>query len=91
MLQGIAVIQGHQCQTFITNKADPYLEVFNTLTLNVCTNGIELNSIAPLFLRKIFPGILLEKSAKMTRRSLPSATPAVLLRSPHHYVTPLRK
>jgi hypothetical protein len=33
--------------------------------------------IAPLFLRKIFPGILLEKSVKMTRRLMPSATPAV--------------
>ena len=33
--------------------------------------------IVPLFLRKIFPGILLEKSAKITRQPLPSAAPAV--------------
>ena len=37
--------------------------------------------IVPLFLRKIFPGILLEKSAKITRQPLPSAAPAVLLLS----------
>jgi hypothetical protein len=35
--------------------------------------------IVPLFLRKIFPGILPEKSAKITRQPLPSAAPAVLL------------
>jgi hypothetical protein len=33
-----AVIQGHQWQTYITNKADPHFEVFNTLSLDVCTN-----------------------------------------------------
>jgi hypothetical protein len=36
-------------------------------------------------LRKIFPGILLEKSAKITRRLLPSAAPAVPLSSPPHF------
>jgi hypothetical protein len=33
----------------------------------------------PLFLRKIFPGILLEKSAKIMQQSIPSAAQAVLL------------
>jgi hypothetical protein len=30
----IALIQDHQWQTFITNKAGPYPEVFNTLNLD---------------------------------------------------------
>jgi hypothetical protein len=37
--------------------------------------------IVPLFLRKIFPGLLLEKSAKITRQPMPVAAPVVLLLS----------
>jgi hypothetical protein len=33
--------------------------------------------IVPLFLRKVFLGILLEKSAKITLQPSPSAAPAV--------------
>ncbi len=44
----------------------------------------------PLLLRMIFPGILLEKTAKITRQTLPSSALAVLLRSRHLYVTSLR-
>ncbi len=47
--------------------------------------------IVPLFLRKISPGLLLEKSAKISLQPMPSAAPAVLLYSPRLYVTSLRK
>ena len=47
---------------------------YNSLTPLICTvtNTIQRES---LFLRKIFPGFLLEKSAKITRPPMPSAAP----------------
>ncbi len=39
------------------------------------TSGEWEETVVPLFLRKIFPDILLEKSAKITRPLMPSAAP----------------